>query len=215
MPTMAGEIKRHIRDRAATSASPGGSTRPARTPSGSEADGAARQGAHAGRAGLGGRSDAGRSGPPREHHRQRVGGHPGGDDRDLDASESRLLLADAFRTLDETDRRILYLRFVGERSRREVADELGISQSALARRTNAALSKLRAELEGRAGRGAHQSRTAPDSRRSRRSRGMQQNPRRKPPTPASRGAVGTAGGSCSACPSPCTRSWRRPPNMRR
>jgi RNA polymerase sigma-B factor len=70
------------------------------------------------------------------------------DTTELDASESRLLLAGAFRTLDETDRRILYLRFVGERSRREVADELGISQSALARRTSAALSKLRTELEG-------------------------------------------------------------------
>jgi RNA polymerase sigma-B factor len=71
------------------------------------------------------------------------------DTSELEASESRLLLAEAFRTLDETDRRILYLRFVGERSRREVADELGISQSALARRTSAALSKLRTELEGR------------------------------------------------------------------
>ena len=71
------------------------------------------------------------------------------DTTELDASESRLLLAGAFRTLDETDRRILYLRFVGERSRREVADELGISQSALARRTSAALSQLRTELEGR------------------------------------------------------------------
>ena len=71
-------------------------------------------------------------------------------DAELDASESRLLLAGAFKTLDETDRRILYLRFVRELSRREVADELGFSQSALARRTNSALAKVRAELEGRA-----------------------------------------------------------------
>ena len=70
-------------------------------------------------------------------------------DAELDASESRLLLAGAFKSLDDTDRRILYLRFVRELSRREVADELGVSQSALARRTNAALAKLRAELEGR------------------------------------------------------------------
>lgn len=69
---------------------------------------------------------------------------------ELDASESRLLLAGAFKSLDDTDRRILYLRFVRELSRREVADELGFSQSALARRTNAALAKVRAELEGRA-----------------------------------------------------------------
>jgi RNA polymerase sigma-B factor len=74
------------------------------------------------------------------------------DDRagDLDASESRLLLAGAFQSLDDTDRRILYMRFVRELSRREVADKLGFSQSSLARRTNAALAKVRAELEGSA-----------------------------------------------------------------
>jgi RNA polymerase sigma-B factor len=69
---------------------------------------------------------------------------------ELDASESRLLLGSAFQTLDEIDRTILYLRFVRERSRRDVADELGISQSALARRTDAALARLRGELEGKA-----------------------------------------------------------------
>ncbi|HEY6776813.1 MAG TPA: sigma-70 family RNA polymerase sigma factor [Thermoleophilaceae bacterium] len=69
---------------------------------------------------------------------------------ELDASESRLLLADAFRSLDETERTIIYLRFVRERSRREAAEELRMSQSALARRTAAALSKLRGELEDRA-----------------------------------------------------------------
>jgi RNA polymerase sigma-B factor len=72
----------------------------------------------------------------------------------FEASEARLLVAGAFQTLDDTERTILYLRFVQERSRREVADQLGISQSALARQTNAALSKLRAELEGRAFEGA-------------------------------------------------------------
>jgi DNA-directed RNA polymerase specialized sigma24 family protein len=69
---------------------------------------------------------------------------------ELEASEARLLLSGAFRTLDDTDRTILYLRFVQERSRREVANQLGMSQSALGRRTDAVLSKLRAELEGRA-----------------------------------------------------------------
>ena len=70
--------------------------------------------------------------------------------RELDASEARLLLADAFRTLDETERTIIYLRFVRERSRREAAEELKMSQSALARRTTTALTKLRGELEDRA-----------------------------------------------------------------
>jgi RNA polymerase sigma-B factor len=85
--------------------------------------------------------------------------------RDLDAeeqpdelveTESRLLLADAFRSLDDSERTILYLRFVRERSRREVAQELNISPSALTRRTTVALGKLRKELEGKAfAEGAH------------------------------------------------------------
>jgi RNA polymerase sigma-B factor len=69
---------------------------------------------------------------------------------ELDASDARVLLSGAFRTLDETDRTILYLRYVEERSRREVATQLGMSQSALSRRAEAALAKLRTELEGRA-----------------------------------------------------------------
>jgi RNA polymerase sigma-B factor len=69
---------------------------------------------------------------------------------EVDASDARVALSGAFRTLDDEDRKILYLRFVEERSRREVATQLGISQSALARRADAALAKLRAELEGRA-----------------------------------------------------------------
>lgn len=69
---------------------------------------------------------------------------------ELDASEARLLLADAFRSLDDMERTIIYLRFIRERSRREVADELKMSPSALTRRTSVALAKLRSELEGRA-----------------------------------------------------------------
>ena len=72
------------------------------------------------------------------------------DPSDLDVRDARLALSGAFRTLDDVDRRILYLRFVEERSRREVASQLDMSQSALARRADAALAKLRAELEGRA-----------------------------------------------------------------
>jgi hypothetical protein len=81
---------------------------------------------------------------------------------ELEASEARLLLSGAFRTLDDADRTILYLRFVQERSRREVANQLGMSQSALARRTDAALAKLRAELEGRAFSGASPAPAAPE-----------------------------------------------------
>jgi RNA polymerase sigma-B factor len=67
-----------------------------------------------------------------------------------DATESRLLLADAFRSLDDTERKLLYLRYIRDRSRREVAEALGISPTGVTRRTTVALAKLRKELEGRA-----------------------------------------------------------------
>ena len=53
----------------------------------------------------------------------------------LDVSDDRMLLAGAFEVLDETERRIVYLRFVRELSRRQTAQQIGISEAALARRT--------------------------------------------------------------------------------
>jgi RNA polymerase sigma-B factor len=61
--------------------------------------------------------------------------------------ESHLALTGAFDVLDETERRIVYLRFVREVSRREAAAELGMTAEQLRRRTRAALAKLRAALE--------------------------------------------------------------------
>jgi RNA polymerase sigma-B factor len=61
--------------------------------------------------------------------------------------ESHLQLTGAFDVLDETERRIVYLRFIREVSRREAAAELGMTADQLRRRTRAALAKLRAELE--------------------------------------------------------------------
>jgi RNA polymerase sigma-B factor len=64
-----------------------------------------------------------------------------------DELESHLLLTGAFDVLDETERRIVYLRFVREVSRREAAAELGMTAEQLRRRTRVALAKLRVELE--------------------------------------------------------------------
>jgi RNA polymerase sigma-B factor len=69
----------------------------------------------------------------------------------LDVSDERLTLASAFEALDERERQIVYLRFVRDRSRSQVAQELGISERHLSRQTQAALAKLREQLE-RAGR---------------------------------------------------------------
>jgi RNA polymerase sigma-B factor len=65
-------------------------------------------------------------------------------------ADSHLLLAGAFDVLDDTERRIVYLRFVREASRREAAAELGLTADQLRRRTRTALAKLRAGLEGNA-----------------------------------------------------------------
>ena len=64
-----------------------------------------------------------------------------------DLSDERLLLASAFHVLGERERQIVYLRFVRDLSRGEVARELGISERHLSRQTEVALAKLREELE--------------------------------------------------------------------
>jgi RNA polymerase sigma-B factor len=160
VPTIVGEIKRHIRDRTATVRLP----RPlqearARLPQArveltarlgrapSEAELAAVLGIgsddlarveEAGRAQvLEDEPDAGLAGP--EHR-----------DRELDLSEERLQLAGAFHALDKTERAIIYMRFVKDLSRKQTANELGISEGKLSRRTQAALAKLRGELERKA-----------------------------------------------------------------
>ncbi len=61
--------------------------------------------------------------------------------------DERLLLSGAFDMLDHSERQIVYLRFVRELSRREAAAELGMTVDQLRRRTRAALGKLRTQLE--------------------------------------------------------------------
>lgn len=57
------------------------------------------------------------------------------------------MLAGAFEALDEQEREIVFLRFIEDLDRKEVAGRLGISESQLGRRTRRALAKLRDELE--------------------------------------------------------------------
>jgi RNA polymerase sigma-B factor len=69
----------------------------------------------------------------------------------LDDSDERLMLASAFEVLDERERQIVYLRFVQDLSRKQVAQKLGISERHLSRQTQVALAKLREQLEGAGG----------------------------------------------------------------
>ena len=64
----------------------------------------------------------------------------------VDISEDRLLLADSVRTLDDRERRIVYLRFHADLTERQIARELGISQAHVSRLLSGALTKLRREL---------------------------------------------------------------------
>ena len=153
VPTVAGEMKRHLRDRTAAVRLP----RPlqeagARLPSARE-ELQARLGREPSAAELGealgiSGDDVARIESARTTQVDETVLEDEGDA--LDASDDRMVLAGAFDVLDETDRRIVYLRFVRELSRRQTAQEIGISEAALARRTEAALARLRSALEGRA-----------------------------------------------------------------
>ena len=68
-------------------------------------------------------------------------------ERSLDAAEDRLFLSDAFRGLDERERRVLFLRHVQDLDPNEIASELGISRRQVSRVTQDALMKLRAGVE--------------------------------------------------------------------
>jgi RNA polymerase sigma-B factor len=153
VPTIAGEMKRHLRDRSAGVRLPRGlqeasarlpaarsdlTTQLGREPSAGELAGALGISAE----------DVGRIENVTSTATEDTLVEEGSDDAETTAD--RILLAGAFQALDESDRRLVYLRFVKEQSRRQTAQELGISEAALARRTETALARLRTALEGRA-----------------------------------------------------------------
>jgi RNA polymerase sigma-B factor len=61
-------------------------------------------------------------------------------------SDDRLLLTAPMHVLDERERRIVLLRFHADKTEREIAREVGISQAHVSRLLAGALTKLRAEL---------------------------------------------------------------------
>jgi RNA polymerase sigma-B factor len=64
-------------------------------------------------------------------------------------SEDRLLLTAPMHVLDDRERRIVLLRFHADKTEREIAREVGISQAHVSRLLAGALTKLRAELAER------------------------------------------------------------------
>ncbi len=63
------------------------------------------------------------------------------------AFENRELVGDLLRRLPERERRIVELRFFGERSQRDIAKEVGISQMHVSRLLRKALATLRSSIE--------------------------------------------------------------------
>ena len=67
-------------------------------------------------------------------------------ERGLERSEDRALLADGLRALPRRERRIVHLRYYGGLSQRGIAAELGISQVHVSRLLRESLGRLRVEL---------------------------------------------------------------------
>jgi RNA polymerase sigma-B factor len=116
-PTIAGEIRRHLRDRvtliriprsAGDEASPARFPLPLESTEGVEPDRAA--------------------------------------EADLAESEDRVLVASGLRTLPRRERRVLELRYYGDLSQRRIADQLGISQVHVSRLLRDSLGRLGREL---------------------------------------------------------------------
>lgn len=156
VPTIVGEMKRHIRDRTATLRLPrplqeAGARLPqaraeltsrlGRTPT----DGELAAELHIDSDDLAYLDEAGRVQAFADLDSLLV--RPANGARELDLSDERLQLAAAFRALGPAEQKVLYLRYVRDLSRKQVADQLGISEGQLSRRTQAALGKLREEIE--------------------------------------------------------------------
>ena len=71
----------------------------------------------------------------------------GGADRDLELAELRIALGPALAGLDERSQRILSLRFFGNLTQTEIAEQVGISQMHVSRLISRALVTLRRHLD--------------------------------------------------------------------
>ena len=70
----------------------------------------------------------------------------GGEDHEFELTETRVALAPALAMLEEREQKILTLRFYGNLTQSQIADEIGISQMHVSRLLTKALAKLRSAL---------------------------------------------------------------------
>ena len=71
------------------------------------------------------------------------------EDRAVEAAEARILLGPAVRQLSERDRRVLYLRFVEERTQDEIGKQVGLTQAQVSRVLARIIADLKTDLTGR------------------------------------------------------------------
>jgi RNA polymerase sigma factor (sigma-70 family) len=71
---------------------------------------------------------------------------PAGDASETERTEARLLLRSGWKNLSERERRLLELRYFGDRTQTQIATELGLSQAQVSRLLSATLARLRQEL---------------------------------------------------------------------
>lgn len=86
--------------------------------------------------------------PIRDSDSMRLGDTIGGADRGLERAELIATLRAACRHLTPRERRILYLRFLREQTQTEIARELGVTQMQVSRLLTQILGHLRNELSG-------------------------------------------------------------------
>ncbi len=71
----------------------------------------------------------------------------GGEDHEYELAELRVALGPALATLDEREQKILTLRFYGNLTQSQIADQIGVSQMHVSRLLTSALTKLRGQLK--------------------------------------------------------------------
>ena len=160
VPTITGEIRRHMRDRAATVRLPRRVLELRRPTAIAQAELAASLGRAPSVAEV-----AVRVGAPENDVALALDATRAAQGVELEAdaegsavarsgADDRLFLAEAFQGLNERERRLVYLRYIRDMTPAEVARELGLSERQVSRATHAALAKLRAGLEGKSPVGA-------------------------------------------------------------
>jgi RNA polymerase sigma-B factor len=76
-----------------------------------------------------------------------IGDLLGDTDTDTEAVEARVVLAPVVRRLSERDRQVLRLRFYDDRTQREIADEIGVTQTQVSRVLTRIMKELRENVE--------------------------------------------------------------------